>query len=376
MGKKKKSNQNKSDKENPNKPYSGRFKRIKTLKCYDQVVEMLYAGYPTPVVANFIQKRMKEYADITHGTMIVRLHEFRESELHAGEMVRRTLPRVFSKAEKKFSNKMQELERLEDQYRVMQYRLDVAHGDERMSGEINPDVDKIAKSMLGIIGAMHSIKMDLGLIGSRDLGTITVSAENVERIKEKYGDNAARAFADPVSRGRVLAALNAMRRAGKLRDNEGNPIAIEQKMNLSEEEKESAIDAEFEVSDDTDSGGDGLDVYPGDEGVDGVVAEFTPQGEDFSKPMDPMSRDGHDEAVVALEPTEHGDEDELEFANKEQAEDEDDPKERIKPPKLETTEMEPVRRDPSPRLPPGPEKPSVRGNVSKRTKTAMKKKKD
>jgi|GEM_PF-3252506 len=350
-----------------------KFKRVKALRCYDQVVDLLYAGYPLSTVANFIQKRMKESTDITHQSMIVLLSRFR-SEMNTGEMIKGTLPRVFSKAEQKFSNKMQELERLEDQYQMMQFRLDVAHGEERLSGEINPNVDKVAKSILGIIDKMHAIKMDLGLIGSRDLGTITVSAENVERIKEKYGSGAARAFEDPVSRGRVLAALNAMRKAGRLRDKDGNPLDIENKMNLSDEERGNIIDAEFEET--VGSGAEDEDLYDGsDDGEDGEPGgDFMPQGEDFSEPMEDMT----DETVVALDPAmddeEEPEEEPEEPPKKTKPKPKSEPK--VRHPDSDKTEMEPVRRPTRPNMPPGPAKPSVRGNIKQRTTSTQRRKKD
>jgi len=330
------------------KKVEDKFVRIKALKCYDQVEEMLYAGFPCSAIADYVQVRMREYLDVSRMALTEMLNYYRRT-MNDGRVVKGTLPRLFVRAEKNFSNKMKELERLEDQYKAIQYRFDILHGEERMHGRINPEVDKVNKSMLDIISRMHGIKMDLGLVGSRDLGTVTVSAERVELIKEKYGENAAKAFSNPVSRGRVLAALGAIRRAGQLNDRDGEEMDIGKRINLTDEEKESlVVDAEYTEMEKTDE-----DIELVDESKDGAVPN-----EDIDVPW-PIDEEGYEEKVEALDPADIPDVEEL-------------PKVRDRA--HHEVEMEPIRREPGWNLPPGPEKPSVRGNVVQRWSTKKKKK--
>ena len=228
-----------------------------------------------------------------------------------------------------------------------------------MTGAINPQVDKIGKSMRDTVVKMHNIKMDLGLVGSRDLGTITVSAERIEYIKNKYGEGAAKAFADPVSRGRVLAALNAIRRAGNLRDKDGQPLELTQHMKLSDEEREKIVDVEYEVT-------DGDDV-PDDDGEgegsagDGGPPEppFVPRGDDLNEAE---GEEDYDERVEALSPDlEPGD---------------DAVPPPVKDPRVEPVEMAPDHGRIAPNLPPGPMKPGIRANVESRMTTKVPPKKD
>lgn len=341
-----------------------KFVKIRKLKCYPQVEEMLYAGYPVSAVCVYIQDRMKEYPEIKRTSLIERLSLFRQS-LSEGGLVHSTLPRVFVQAEKKFSNKMMELERLEDSFSAMEYRFDVAHAEERINGKIDPQVDRIGKSMRDIVMQMHNIKMDLGLVGSRDLGTITVSAEKIAYIKDKYGEGAAKAFQDPVSRGRVLAALGAIKRAGNLRDTDGEPMELGDRMDLSDAEKSRIVDVEYEVAegDDVPEGDDGgEDAGDSENGQQGT--EFMPQGEDLNKPSDDMPEgdmpEGYDEVVEALDPDEEPEEGSQPVVRR-------DPQNNI--------EMAPVRKREG-RLPPGPIKPSVRGNVERRWSSTDVPKKD
>lgn len=337
-----------------------KFKRIRTLRCYEYVEDMLYAGFPPSAVADYIQTRMHEYRDVKKTSLIEMLKRYRDSLKDAG-LVCSTLPRAFVKAEKNFTNKMKELERLEDMYQAQQYRFDVAHGNERISGFLDPVVDKIEKGMRDIAMSMHRIKMDLGLVGSRDLGTITVTAQDEEYIKNKYGDGAAKAFADPVSRGRVLAALGALKRAGDLRNKDGSPLRIAEHMDLSEDERAQIIDIEPEESEE-EEGAVEEESEPGVEHHPPVKkaprkkpSDFMPEGEDFSAPADDM-----DESVEALD-----------VEDEPETESEEAPV--ASAPKAPEVVMEPVRRPTAPNLPPPPMKPSVRGNPEDRWTTRKKK---
>lgn len=222
-----------------------KFSKIRELKCFDSANEMILAGFPISAVADFIQRDSREYVDVKRTSLIQMLSRYRET-LKEDDLVSRTLPRVFVEARDKFSNKLEDLQRLDALYNMSEYRVRVAHGAERLTGNVNPQVDRMTREQREIIRQMHTIRMELGLSGSRDLGTITVSAEKLEMIKEKYGDGAARAFANPVSRNRVLAAFSAINRAGGIRDADGNRLSVTELAAMGEEEKQ-IIDAEFHV---------------------------------------------------------------------------------------------------------------------------------
>lgn len=240
-----------------------KFSKIKSLKCHDAVLDMLYSGFPPRAVARYIQNRNDEYTDVTYESLVVMVHRYRES-LAEGDFVRRTLPTVFEKAEMKFSDKLEELKRLENLWSATKYRFDMLHGAELYNefrdetGEVlevyhDRRANVVTKLLVDISMKMHSIKMDLGLTGSRDLGTITVSAEKLAYIKDKYGDGAAKAFSNPVSRSRVLAVLGATIRAGKLKNEDGSPVEIDKHMDLTNDEKkqlkaqEEVLDADFKM---------------------------------------------------------------------------------------------------------------------------------
>jgi hypothetical protein len=212
---------------------SRRFQRLRALRCWDEVQEQLLAGYPVPEVARFIQEEEGEYRDVKRGSLVDMLRQYISEELSLADLIAPRLPNLIVKANKEFGERLEDLRRMERVYEAMLYRLDLAHGRERRTGEISPDVDRQAKVVIDLIRQMHEIKMDLGLTGSRDLGTLTVSEERLAEIREKYGEGAAQAFADPVQRAQVLGLLKRVMRLSGRSDiidvpAEGEGEAVEQ----------------------------------------------------------------------------------------------------------------------------------------------------
>ena len=205
----------------------GAFKRIKKLRCFQEVYERVCAGYPIPDVARYIQEEQGEYLDVTRPSLCEMIRDWAAREIVPVDLIAARLPHMVVKATKEFGERLEDLRRLEVSYQVALYRLDLAHGEERRTGRINPQVDKHLKSVVEIVRQMHDIKMDLGLTGSRDLGTLTVSAERLEEIRTRYGDGAARAFADPVQRAQVLGLLKRVKRlAGREDLEEELPVEV------------------------------------------------------------------------------------------------------------------------------------------------------
>jgi len=192
------------------------FARIKGLRCHTEVIERLVAGYPCPDVARYIQEEEGEFLDVGRKSLCEMLRRYVNEEVAEADLISPRLPHLLIKASKEFGDRMEDLRRLERTYEVALYRIDLAHGRERRTGDIDAGVDKQMKVLIDLVAQMHAIKMDLGLTGSRDLGTLTVSAERLTEIRDRYGENAAKAFADPVQRAQVLGLLKrVMRLSGR-----------------------------------------------------------------------------------------------------------------------------------------------------------------
>jgi hypothetical protein len=222
------------------------FERIKNLRCHQEVYERLCAGYPCPEVARYIQEDEGECLDMVRRSLSETLRLYAEREIVGVDLIAPRLPHIVVKAQKEFNDRLEDLRRLERAYEALLYRFDLSHGEERRNGKVNPDMDRQAKVLMDYISRMHDIKMDLGLTGSRDLGTLTVSAERLAEIKDRYGEGAARAFGDPVSRAKVLGLL---RRVMKISERGESLESDMEEANLGSrddsEQYTEAIEAEF-----------------------------------------------------------------------------------------------------------------------------------
>jgi len=199
-----------------------KFTKIKKLRCFEQVHEMLAYGCPAPHVAKFVREQ-GEYKDVTSASLINILKRYRAEILPVDVLTTRQ-PHIIIEAKKAYTDKLEELRRLDVQYEALVYRFDLMHSRERASGLIDQAVDRIQRSILDVIKAMHVIKMDLGISGQRNLGTLHVSAERLEEIRAKYGDKASKAMANPVSRAKVMSALELIRKKAYLEGVESGEI--------------------------------------------------------------------------------------------------------------------------------------------------------
>jgi hypothetical protein len=194
-----------------------RFARIKALRCHQEVYERLVAGYPPSEVARFLQEDENEYTDITRRSLGELLRRYTAAEIAPIELIAPRLPRTVARAQQEFDDRLRDLRRLEAAYEALAYRLALAHGAERRHGTVNPAVDRQIRVLVDLIVKMHTIKLALGLTGERLAGDSEPSAERIEEVRQRYGDPAARAFADPAQRAQVFALLKRVRRlSGKL----------------------------------------------------------------------------------------------------------------------------------------------------------------
>lgn len=200
--------------------------RVKNLKCLKKIYEYLVAGYPATALAKKIQEDYKEARDVARDTLINNLKAYR-ADINPADKLCPRFPHIVMEAEKQFADKLEELKRFEVILEANMYRFDMLHALERVENLINPDLDKVQSNIIKILGSMHQIKMDLGISGSRDLGTVTLSAERMDEVKRKYGESAARALADPVKRSKVMAVVMAAEKEMQMRGSKGSIIDAE-----------------------------------------------------------------------------------------------------------------------------------------------------
>jgi hypothetical protein len=195
--------------------------RIKQLKCIRQVEEMLLSGCPCADVATYIQSDRRESEDVTRRVLAQQLSEYRQTLI--GDEVVPWIPE-YSTVRKVIKDRLKNVERLEMVYEALMYEFRQAHGLSRRLGRPNPLMVKYAKEIRDTVMRIHDLEVSLGLVAAKEVGTLDVSEEKLEEIRERWGDEAARAYMKPVSRHRVLAAFEHIRRTAAVMDKDGKVI--------------------------------------------------------------------------------------------------------------------------------------------------------
>jgi hypothetical protein len=185
-----------------------KFSNIKALRCFDRVHEMLSYGYPAKTVAKYIIEQ-GEYTWVTFNSLKEMIGQYRREEILPRDVMACRMPDIMLSAKKTYTDKLEDLRRMDLLHEKVLSRLDREMAKEDDSGVTDIVVDRMVRELLKIETAMHQAKMDLGISGQRHIGTLTVSPERLAEIRDRYGEGAASAMADPVSRARVLAVLKA-----------------------------------------------------------------------------------------------------------------------------------------------------------------------
>jgi len=188
----------------------GSFKRIKALNCIQTVQSMLKLRDTLRTIADYIQKDQKEMLDITTGSLVSILGRYRKafmtpSDLHKEDMV----DRYGSKADE-FINGLIEIDELSKLYALQMKRIGVGMELEEklhfLDKKINIEIDLA----LRILKKSHDIKMDLGVGGGRNLGTMGIRPEFSSNLETIYGSDVLDTFNNPDSRSKVFSAMKVL----------------------------------------------------------------------------------------------------------------------------------------------------------------------
>jgi len=175
---------------------------------------MIVHGFPLAEIQRYIQHERLEAKDMTAEALTMALLRYRDSI--PGDILAVFNPQMVRQAQKQYADKLEELRRLDIQYEALRYEFDLAHAKTRETGRVGRETLAINREITSVLGKMHTIKMDLGIVGSQTTRTVEVSPERLEELRQKYGDGVASAFADPVSRSRIVAALNSAMQLAEL----------------------------------------------------------------------------------------------------------------------------------------------------------------
>jgi hypothetical protein len=181
-----------------------RFLKLRALKCFQEVVERIHAGWPIPELARFIQDDRQEYKDIGRDSLVWTLTEFRKT-IPPAQLISRRMPQAFNEASKKVEKGIDELEELEGLYKLQMDRIKIDYEAEKTIHKLLPTMTQEVRVAREILQTYADLKMDMGL-SKRHLGTLDVDASLVADVAGRYGrEDVAQVLNNPGSRHRVLA---------------------------------------------------------------------------------------------------------------------------------------------------------------------------
>tara|TARA_B100001094_G_scaffold294543_1_gene315253 strand:- start:372 stop:1034 length:663 start_codon:yes stop_codon:yes gene_type:complete len=193
-----------------------RFSRFTGLSCFDEFEAKISYGYTNHAIATWLQDEKGKCKDVKPRSLATMVGRYRKA---LPPMKRGIKPdvrgQVQEKALKEVEKSIDELKEVSKLYRIQMDR--VSEGVEQ-EAEIRGLVKTLGQEInlaASLLRQSHAIKMDLGLDGGRDLGTVTVRPEVLLSVKENHGDSVYSAISSPQSRGKVLAIAKQLMLASK-----------------------------------------------------------------------------------------------------------------------------------------------------------------
>jgi hypothetical protein len=189
-----------------------RFKKLRSLACYQEVYERICAGWPLAQVARFIQEERKEYTEISRRGLEQQLIEFRK-QMPPGDLVQKRFPEVFDKAKEAVEEGIDELAELEELYRIQMHRIGVDFATEKGIGKLMPSMTAEIREARAILKDMADLKLEMGVLGRAPKGVdvnvgVEVEATLAEGVMAQFGDEAVqKVLEDPESRRKVMGVV-------------------------------------------------------------------------------------------------------------------------------------------------------------------------
>lgn len=192
-----------------------RFLRLRSLRCYKEVHERVVQGWTPSEIARFIQDERSEYGDVTRGSLITLLNDYRNS-IPRAELIAKRMPTVFNKAAEDVRQGLDALQELEKLYEIQRSRINIDAGTEKKINKLMPSMTQEIKVASEILAKYAQLQMDLGLM-DRHLGKMEVDAVVVADVAGRYGSPAiGQVMQDPESRRRVLGLAQRLLQANSV----------------------------------------------------------------------------------------------------------------------------------------------------------------
>lgn len=189
-----------------------RFRKLRSLACYQEVYDRLCAGWPLGQVARFIQEERNEYKEISRHGLEQQLTEFRK-QMPPGDLVQKRFPDVFEAAKDKIEKGIDELAELEELYRIQMHRVGVDFSTEKAIKKLLPSMTAEIREARQLLESIANLKLEMGVLQRAQRGVnvnvgVEVEASLTDETAARFGDVAVRAvLEDPESRRKVMGVV-------------------------------------------------------------------------------------------------------------------------------------------------------------------------
>lgn len=178
------------------------IKYIRGLVCFPEIHNRIAGGESVTHIARDLVSR-GTIDDLEVAQLVYRLRVYRKN-MSKLELVAPYQPKVVEEALEQIERSLEEMDALENLYAIQTQRLQ-RFLEEEFDGDPNPAIAREMQLAVQILDKRHSIKMDLGYQGGRDLGTMTIRPELAMSVEQAHGEAVARVLNTPKKRAKVLS---------------------------------------------------------------------------------------------------------------------------------------------------------------------------
>jgi len=182
-----------------------KFERLRSLRCFEDVNEMITTGWPLAEIAKYVQKTKHEYTDVEELSLIYILQSYRRS-LPPTTLMSRRLPHVFQKASQEVRDGLDVLAEMSKLYEIQMKRVEIDFTLERAAKKLIPSMTQEVKEARSLLEGIQKMKMDLGL-DERHLGTLQLDSGASDEVVTRYGKSSVRRVLDDPQASRKVLSL-------------------------------------------------------------------------------------------------------------------------------------------------------------------------
>ena len=141
---------------------SGGFGKLRQMKCFQQVHKKLAEGWGETELARWIQEDREEYTDVTRNALIMALRSYRK-QIPAAELVGKRLPKDFIVAKQELEQTINEVQELEELYRLQMDRVRIDFEKEKQISKLFPSMTSEIKEARALLESMIAAKQAVGV---------------------------------------------------------------------------------------------------------------------------------------------------------------------------------------------------------------------